>query len=124
VFPGVRMTNVGWSLVPDISVIRWDRIPATADGEIADDFLELPDVAVEIVSPGQTVTNLRERCRWFVQRGVRIALLVVPTRRVVHRFDEHGRETELTGEDRIDLDDVLPGFELTVNELFAALRVE
>jgi len=110
--------------VPDISVICWDRIPTTADGEIADDFPDPPDIAVEIISPGQTVTNLRERCRWFVQHGVHIALLVVPTRRVVHRFDEHGREAELTGEDRIDLDDVLPGFQLTVNELFAALRME
>jgi hypothetical protein len=30
----------------------------------------------------------------------------------------------LTGDDRIDLDEVLPGFELTVNQLFASLALD
>ena len=123
-FPEVRTTFGGRSLVPDVSVYRWDRIPTTADGEIADDFLEPPDIVVEVISPGQTVTRLRERCRWFVEHGVRIALLVVPRRRVVYRFHAREGEQALTGADRIDVVEVLPGLELTVDVIFAALRMD
>jgi hypothetical protein len=55
---------------------------------------------------------------------VRIALLVVPTKRRVYRFDDGGGEALLADDDRIDLDRVLPGFELTVSGLFVALRMD
>jgi Uma2 family endonuclease len=123
-FPETRATFAGRSYVPDIVIYRWDRIPTTAEGEVADDFLLPPDIAVEVSSPGQTVTNLSERCRWFVAHDVTIALLVVPRRRTVYRFHAREAERALSGGQRIDLDDVLPGFELTAPTLFAALRMD
>jgi Uma2 family endonuclease len=123
-FPELRTTFAGRSLVPDVSVYRWERIPTTPAGEIEDDFFEPPDIAVEIISPGQTITRLRERCRWYVEHGVGIALLVVPRRRVVYRYHPRDGERALTGDDHIDLAEVLPGFELTVAALFAALRLD
>jgi Uma2 family endonuclease len=123
-FPETRATFAGRSYVPDVVVYRWDRIPTTPDGEVADDFMLPPDIAIEVISPGQTVTKLSERCRWFVAHGVTVALLVVPRRRTVYWF--HARESEraLTGVERIDLEEVLPGFELTPATLFAALRMD
>ena len=123
-FTEARTTFGGRSLVPDVSVYRWDRIPTTPAGEIAEDSLTPPDIAIEVISPGQSVTKLRERCRWYVANGVGIALLVVPRRRTVYRYDARDGEQALTGEDRIDLAEVLPGFELTVAALFAALRID
>ena len=123
-FPETRATFAGRSYVPDVVVYRWERVPTTADGEVADDFLLPPDIAVEVISPGQTVTNLRERCRWFVAHGVTIALLVVPRRRTVYRFHAREAERAVSGAERIDLEDVLPGFELTAATLFAALRMD
>ena len=123
-FPETRTTFAGRSHVPDVSVYRWERIPTTPPGEIADDFLLPPDIAIEIISPGQSVTKLRERCRWYVANGVRIALLVVPRRRVVYRYHLDDGEQMLSGGDRIDLTEVLPGPELTVEALFAALRLD
>jgi Uma2 family endonuclease len=35
----------------DFAVYRWRRIPVDADGRIVDDFLEPPDIAIEIASP-------------------------------------------------------------------------
>jgi Uma2 family endonuclease len=124
VFPETRATFARRSYVPDVSVYRWERIPRTATGEIAEDFFLPPDIAVEIISPGQSITKLRERCRWYVANGVGIALLVVPRRRLVYRYHPHEGEQVLAGADRIDLGEVLPGVELTVEALFAALRMD
>jgi Uma2 family endonuclease len=123
-FTELRTTFGGRSYVPDVAVFRWERVPTTTTGEVADDFLLPPDIAIEIVSPGQSVTRLRKRCRWYVEHGVRIALLIVPSKRLVYRFGHRGDDVLLTDDDRIDLDDVLPGFRLTVNGLFAALRMD
>ena len=123
-FPETRVTFAGRSYVPDVVVYRWGRVPTTDDGEVADDFLLAPDIAVEVISPGQSVTKLRERCRWYVAHGVGIALLVVPRRRTVYRYHARDGERALTGGDRIDLGEILPGLELTVEALFAALRMD
>ena len=46
----------GASRVPDVAVYRWARIPRDDGGEIKDDFLEPPDIAIEIMSPRSGLT--------------------------------------------------------------------
>ena len=122
-FTETRTTFAGRSYVPDVVVYRWQRVPTTAAGEIADDFLLPPDIAIEIVSPGQSLTKLQNRCRWYVEHGVQIAVLIAPPRREVYRYHAVEGELTLTGDDHIDLRDVLPGLQFSVNALFAALRM-
>jgi Uma2 family endonuclease len=122
--PGLRTTYAGWSLVPDITVYRWDRIPRLPNGRAANRFTEPPDIAVEIVSPDQSVTDQIDKCVWYVKNGVRIALVVDPDQDIVLRFRPDALLDVLRGDDRIDLDEVLPGFELTVRELFGSLVVD
>lgn len=121
-FPELRTTYAGASRVPDLVVYRWDRIPRDASGELADDVLEPPDIAIEIASPGQSVNALVRRCLWYVANGVSIALLVDPVDTSVLAFRSEGRVSAWRGTDRIDVSEVLPDFELTVQELFASLR--
>src|SRR5215210_776228 len=64
------------SLVPDLAVYLVDRIPTKPSGEVADDFFDPPNVAVEIVSPGQSMRAMRERARWFIGHGVRAVVTV------------------------------------------------
>jgi Uma2 family endonuclease len=124
VYPDLRATFANASRIPDIAVYRRERIPRDPSGEVADDFFDPPDIAIEIISPGQTVTAMTARCRWFVEHGVRIALLARPRDRSVTRFVRGTEPVTLRGADRIDLDDVLPGFELTVQELFESLTAD
>ena len=121
VIPELRTTFGGGSPVPDLAVYRWDRVPVDPDGKIGDVFRAPPDIAIEIVSPEQSVPKLVEKCRWFVDHGVPIALLVHPYREWVQRFVRGAPPGMLRGGDPIDLDEVLPGFELTVAQLFATL---
>src|SRR5919202_553247 len=68
-FPELRVTQGGASLVPDVSVYRWERIPRTPTGRIASRFLIAPDLAVEIWSPGETIRELADKCEAYVANG-------------------------------------------------------
>jgi Uma2 family endonuclease len=122
-FPELRTTFGGYSRVPDVSVYLWDRIPLDASGEVADEFFIPPDIAVEILSPEQRVNALVRRCSWYVAQGVRAALLLTPADHSVRFFRPGHEMTILRADDRIDLQDVLPGFEVTVQDLFAPLII-
>jgi Uma2 family endonuclease len=50
---------------------RWNRV-------FLDECREPPDLAIEIISPGQSVTRLVQVCLWYVEHGVQIALLIDP----------------------------------------------
>jgi Uma2 family endonuclease len=124
VFPELRTTFAGASRVPDIAVYRWRRVPLDSTGRIADEFAEPPDIVVEIVSPDQRVNALVRRCLWYVGHGVTVALLVDPEDEsiVVFRPDQIPRSLEPA--DRIDIDDIIPGLDLTGAQLFASLRLD
>jgi Uma2 family endonuclease len=121
VFTELRTTYAGSSLVPDVAVYRRERVPRYPNGEVADVFKDPPDIAVEIRSPGQSLSQQIEKCRWFVENGAGIALLVDPIRRSIHRVVAGAEPVILRGDDRVDLDAVLPGFELTPRQLFDTL---
>jgi len=115
----------GKSVVPDCVVFTWDRIPTDEHGEVPDDVTIAPDIAVEIVSPSQSAREQIDRCRWYVENGVRIALAVDPQDRdgrSVRAFRADAEAPPLRWSDRVNLGDVIPGFSFTVDELFAALR--
>jgi len=57
-----------------------------------------------------------------VEHGVQLALLVDPVDRSVLLFRPNAIPRALRAADQIDLSEVLPGFEATVNELFSALK--
>lgn len=121
-FPEQRVTFAGAVRVPDVAVFTWDRIPTRPDGELEDDVRYPPEIAVEIFSPGQTVKDAVDRCRWYVDNGVRVALFVHPYHRTVTVVRLGVSPEVLRGADRVDLGDVISSFVLATDELFAALR--
>jgi Uma2 family endonuclease len=121
-FTELRTTFAGASLVPDVAVYVWSRIPLDADGELAEDALEPPDITVEILSPGQSVRSLRDKCLWFVEKGVDVSILVNPRNRTVTSFRPGIPPVTFRDTDVLDLGDVIPGFQVTIQQIFGALR--
>ena len=121
-FPETRTTYAGASFVPDLVVYRSERVPSDDRGNIPEEFQTPPDIAVEIWSPGQTLGDLVARCRWYVEHGVSVALFVHPRRRWVRVFRPGAELGPFSSPARIDLGDVLPGFEPDLAELFRWLR--
>jgi Uma2 family endonuclease len=122
-FSELRTTFAGRSRVPDVSVYRWDRIPTDADGEIANDFREPPDIAIEIVSPGQSVNQQVARCLTFVNLGVQAALIVDPGPKTVLVFRPGQVPRVFDQSEEIALDDIIAGLRLSVNEIFSTLTL-
>ena len=123
-FTELRTTFTGSSPVPDVSVVRWDRLPRDESGLPLQDFYQSPDIAIEIISPGQRLQQLRERCQWYTDHGVPLSLLIDPRRKTVLAFSPDADERLLRGGDVLDLGAVIPGLQLAVVDLFDALRFD
>ena len=63
VFPELRATYADASRVPDIAVYRRSRVRRKQSGEVTPDFFDPPDIAIEIASPRQMMSDLVEKCR-------------------------------------------------------------
>jgi Uma2 family endonuclease len=121
-FIEVRVTFGGRSTIPDVMAIRASRVQLAADGYVVEYTTVAPDLAVEIVSPGQNRADQDDRCRWLVRNGVVAALRVDPQRHTARVFKATGEIGDLRGDDVIHLEDVAAGLRFTVNDLFAVLR--
>ncbi|SRR5581483_2160922 len=123
-FPELRTTFAGASYVPDVAVFTWDRLPLDSSGELADECREPPDIVIEIISPGESAPALARRCQWYVAHGVRLAVLIDPRPRGirVRVFRPGAAPLALDPAGQIDFGDVVPGFQIGVQELFATLR--
>jgi Uma2 family endonuclease len=123
-FPELRTIFGGAAYVPDVSVFRWERIPRTPDGTVANVFQAAPDIAFEVVLPEQSPNALVRRCVWYVDHGVERALLVDPADQSVLRFAAGASPHAQRQDEPLDFGAVLPGFRLTVGELFDSLRLD
>ncbi|MBC6455653.1 MAG: Uma2 family endonuclease [Hormoscilla sp. SP5CHS1] len=66
-FCELRCTFGGRSIVPDISVFVWERIPRDDRGEIANVFSLAPDWNIEIRSPDQSQTQITEKILYSLE---------------------------------------------------------
>lgn len=74
----LRCTFGGRVLVPDIVVVKWDRIPRQSDGRVANSFDFAPDWIVEIASPRQPLIRLLEKMQFCLDQGTEMAWLIDP----------------------------------------------
>lgn len=121
-FPEMRLLLGQDTYVPDLVVYRKDRVPTDEHGNLPTYFQTPPDLVVEIVSPGQTLTRQLERCRELIEHGVAVTVLVHPGQQTVYGVRAGGDVGPLRAGDALDLTDVLEGFTLPVAEIFAQLR--
>lgn len=77
-FPELRCVFGGAAIVPDIAVFRWQRIPRTASGRIANRFETYPDWAIEILSPEQAQTQPLEKLLHCIEHGAELGWLLDP----------------------------------------------
>ncbi len=67
--PELRCTFGGRSIVPDVTIFTWDRLPKTESGRIGNKFTLAPDWTIEILSPGQTSTLVMQKILHCLDHG-------------------------------------------------------
>ncbi|MBL8156139.1 MAG: Uma2 family endonuclease [Anaerolineae bacterium] len=99
---------------PDVGFVRMERAPEPF-GERFVPFA--PDLAVEVVSPGDAAAEIEFKVNQYLQYGVQVVWVVYPGTRavMVHRRD---RIQRLTEDDVLEGDEVLPGFQVRVSAIF------
>jgi Uma2 family endonuclease len=86
-FPELRVTAGGRSYVPDVAYFVAEHLPRNPDGTWIEDVTYLPDLVVEISSPGQSPRALAAKCQWYVAQGTGTrAWLVDPHQRRVRQW--------------------------------------
>lgn len=81
-------------------------------------FEGAPDLAVEVLSPSDTVGVLEEKLAQFFTEGMRLAWLVHPRTRKVHVYRSAVEESIVSADGFLDGEDVIPGFRLAVADIF------
>ncbi|MCY3978767.1 MAG: Uma2 family endonuclease [Chloroflexi bacterium] len=117
--PGDRSTM----LAPDVAFFSHARLSQQPENE----FLSvMPDLAVEVASPSNTMPQFRRKARIYLDNGASVVWIVLPSERgvdVCRSADGARLDIEFIGADGVlSGEDALPGFELELSRLFPPLR--
>jgi Uma2 family endonuclease len=82
-------------------------------------FNAVPNIAVEVVSPSNTATEIATKRHEYFQAGVEIVWVIYPSLRTVEVYDSPAGSRVLGDGDVLDGGTALPGFRLPVADLFA-----
>ncbi|WP_017661854.1 Uma2 family endonuclease [Baaleninema simplex] len=120
----LRCTFGDRSIVPDIAVFRWERIPLLETGDIADRFEAAPDWAIEILSPDRSSTRVVSNILHCLKYGADMGWLIDPSERLVQVCDRDRRLVSLEREsDRLPTPEFAAELALTVGQIFGWLRL-
>jgi Uma2 family endonuclease len=125
--PGTVLVEAGYVLErapdtvrgPDISFVSAMRLPPD---RLPEQYISgPPDLAIEILSPGDRWSEIEEKVADYLQAGARRVWLVDPRgRQVIVRYADRPPKV-LTDRDTLDGEEVVPGFALPPAELFPPL---
>lgn len=113
----VRM-KVGRVRMPDVTFTSFARCPG---GKIPRDAIIAiaPDLAVEVLSESNTRLEIEQKMSELFASGTRLAWIVDPDTETIEVFhNANSPERVLTGDTSLDGEDILPGFILSLHELF------
>jgi Uma2 family endonuclease len=111
----VRMPDDDYnSRQPDLAFFADTTRPVVKRGPV----FQMPDLAIEVKSPDDTYTSMRERAQYYLAHGAKVVWLIYPEKRLVEVYRQDADSELLTGDDTLNGGDVLPNFVLSVHEIF------
>ena len=120
----LRCNIDGRSLVPDISIFQWERIPTTETGKIANRIDTYPDWMIEILSPEQSANKVIKKIMFCLQAGTQLAWLIDPDDESVLILKPQQFPEIKSGGDTLPVLDSLSTLELSVGQIFSWLSLD
>jgi Uma2 family endonuclease len=102
---------------PDVAFVRRERIAPISGGY----YPFAPDLAVEVISPSNSVGAVQTKIAQYFAKGARQVWLIYPAMRTLHVYSSPKSVRILDTTDTLEGGDLLPSFSLPVAELFAQL---
>lgn len=103
---------------PDFCFVRRERLPG---GLTAGWLKVVPDIAAEVMSPNDTGDEVAVKVAEYLEAGIRLVWVISPAARTVVVYRQGRDATYLTEEDLLTGEDIIPGFECMISELFPPL---
>jgi Uma2 family endonuclease len=105
---------------PDAAFVQQQRVDSA--GEIEGYWVGAPDLAVEVVSPSDSVGYVEDKVAEWIEAGSRLVWVVSPKLRTVTVYRSLTDITTLTEKDMLNGNDVVPGFQMRVSEIFVRAK--
>jgi len=110
-------SNPDTVMAPDAAFVSRERIEQVA---ISRGYRTgAPDLAVEVVSPGDSFVEVEAKVARWLAAGCRMVIVINPARRAATVYRSRDDITLLTEGDVLDGGDVVPGWTLPLRQLFA-----
>ena len=104
---------------PDLAYISYDRWPRRKRPAPKDAWNVVPDLAVEVVSENNSANEIQGKIQDYFRCGVRLVWVVYPIQAQVYVYNSPTRIDVVQRTDTLDGGEVLPGFRLPLDTLFA-----
>jgi Uma2 family endonuclease len=106
---------------PDVAFVRWDQVPGAEipDVPVSD---SVPSLVVEILSRGNTQSEIERKRREYFAAGVRLLWIADPRKRTVEVWTDAKTCQTLTEGASLEGGEILPGFLLPIREWFDRAR--
>lgn len=110
-------TNPDTVRAPDVACISRTRLDEV--GETEGYWPGAPDLAVEVISPGDTYTGVEEKVSDWLDAGTKLVVILNPRKKTATIHRPQGNVSILGVGDTLDCRDVVEGFEVAVGEIFS-----
>jgi Uma2 family endonuclease len=100
---------------PDVTFVSAERL---ASHPLSDDFCDAaPDLAVEVLSPGDRPRAVLDKVGEYLESGVRLVWVIDPANARAQVYRSPSAGSERSGDEALDGEDVLPGFRCRLSEI-------
>ena len=106
---------------PDVAFIRKERLPDPCPRTFAE---FAPDLVVEVISPNDAYSTIREKVEEWLRAGVAVVWVVDPNRRTVEILRADAPPQTLREGETLTCEPLLPGFALPLTTLFGGLQAQ
>jgi Uma2 family endonuclease len=116
---GMMRLSRGLVRMPDVAFVSLERLPKVPRQPIP---ALAPDLAVEVLSKGNTAREMKRKVREYFAAGSRLVWLIDARTRTARVFHTPADATEISRGGTLSGGSVLPGFSLPLRKLFEGIE--
>jgi Uma2 family endonuclease len=101
---------------PDVAFVSRQRVDEV--GDVEGYWPGAPDLVVEVISPGDIYSDVEEKVFDWLEAGTRMVVVVNPRKSIITVYRSLAEITALTETETLDGSDVVPGWKMSVKDIF------